>query len=58
MTNEQMKDKLLEWNPSWNVGRFTDRQIAVIYNKERDKRERKKNQERNKMVQAIVESYT
>lgn len=47
MTIEQMKDKLLEWNPSWNLDRFTDQQIIAIYNKER-----------NKIVQAILERYT
>jgi hypothetical protein len=32
-----MKHKLLEWNPTWNLSRFTDQQIVAIYNKERDK---------------------
>lgn len=46
MTIEQMKTKLLEWNPLWDVDKFTDQQIVAIYNKER-----------NKIVQAILERY-
>jgi hypothetical protein len=37
MTTEEMKVKLIEWNPSWNVDRFTDQQISAIYNKERNR---------------------
>lgn len=37
MSIEQMRNKLLEWNPEWNVFRFTDEQIAIIYTKERNK---------------------
>lgn len=35
LTIEQMRGKLLEWNPSWNVAKFTDEQIKAIYKKER-----------------------
>lgn len=35
MTVDQMREKLLEWNPQWNVWRLTDQQVIVIYNKER-----------------------
>ncbi len=47
MTIEQMRSKLLEWNPSWNVEKFTNVQIVAIYNKER-----------NKIVQTILEKYS
>jgi hypothetical protein len=46
MTIGQMRDKLLEWNPLWNIDKFTDKQIVIIYNKER-----------NRIVQAIFENY-
>jgi hypothetical protein len=36
MTVDEMRKKLLDWNPSWNVDKFTDPQIVAIYNKERD----------------------
>jgi hypothetical protein len=35
LTIEQMREKLLEWNPLWNVGRLMDEQVIIIYNKER-----------------------
>lgn len=35
MTVEQMREKLLEWNPLWNVERLTDQQVIVVYKKER-----------------------
>jgi hypothetical protein len=47
MTIDQMRGKLLEWNPSWNVDKFTDEQIVVIYNKER-----------SAIVNSIFDSYT
>jgi hypothetical protein len=46
MTIEQMRGKLLEWNPSWNVDKFTDEQVAAIYSKER-----------NNIVSAILKAH-
>lgn len=31
---EHMREKLSQWNPSWNINRFTDQQLMAIYNKE------------------------
>lgn len=47
MSVEQMRNRLLEWYPKWNVNKFTDEQIVSIYNKER-----------NKIVDQIVRSYS
>lgn len=47
LTIEQMRGKLLEWNPSWNVTKFTDEQVVAIYIKERDD-----------IVNSIIQAYS
>lgn len=46
MTIQQMREKLKEWHPSWNVDKFTDQQVAAVYAKER-----------SAIVQSIIEKY-
>lgn len=47
MSIDQMRDKLLEWNPRWNVNRLTDEQVMAIYSKER-----------KEIVNELLEKYT